>query len=200
MHEYKLFIALYARTLQRVARLTHVSRSIIFSQQSNAHHHLPFKPTLPVADHNSLFFIFQLFLFSRLRQGTRFDTRYPILILLVLFIFGGVCSLFLPETLHQKLPDSMEEARLFGADQVRTSITSWLSIFRLSIDFCVINLRLRPKRCEWKLILPFCNYFFLFLQQFWSLPKKPIGEKCTTDAEGKVAWAADGAFRDHVVY
>lgn len=121
-----------------------------FPQKSKVHHHFfPFERTFSSCrPHLINFFIF--FNFSRRRQGTRFDTRYPILILLVLFLFGGVCSLFLPETLHQKLPDSMEEARLFGAEQVCASITSWLSIFRLSIDIFAINRCLRLKRCEWK--------------------------------------------------
>lgn len=51
-------------------------------------------------------------------QGTKYDTRYPIIIILVLCILGAVCGLFLPETLHEKLPDSLAEARMFGADQV----------------------------------------------------------------------------------
>lgn len=40
------------------------------------------------------------------------------MILLALCLLGGLLGTFLPETLHQKLPDSMVEARLFGADQV----------------------------------------------------------------------------------
>lgn len=51
-------------------------------------------------------------------QGTRYDKRYPIAILMALGVFGAVCGLFLPETLHQKLPDSIHEAQEFGADQV----------------------------------------------------------------------------------
>lgn len=37
-----------------------------------------------------------------------------------LFFTAAVCSLFLPETLYQKLPDSLAEARNFGANQVMT--------------------------------------------------------------------------------
>lgn len=37
---------------------------------------------------------------------------------MALCAFGVFCGLFLPETLHQKLPDSMHEAREFGANQV----------------------------------------------------------------------------------
>lgn len=53
-------------------------------------------------------------------QGTKYDKRYPIAILMGLGLFGAVCGLFLPETLHQKLPDSVHEAREFGANQVYT--------------------------------------------------------------------------------
>lgn len=67
---------------------------------------------------------FRLLIFSIYLQGTKYDSRYPIYILLLLLLFGGVCSLFLPETLHQKLPDTLEEARNFGADQV-ISLVSW---------------------------------------------------------------------------
>lgn len=49
--------------------------------------------------------------------GTKYDIRYPYLILGVLFLIGGVSGLFLPETLHYKLPDSMEEAKSFGKNQ-----------------------------------------------------------------------------------
>ena len=57
-----------------------------------------------------------LFLFNF--QGTNYDARYPYIIVFLTFLFGGICGLFLPETLHQKLPDSLEEARKFGRDQV----------------------------------------------------------------------------------
>lgn len=40
------------------------------------------------------------------------------MIMLVLCIIGAISGSFLPETLHQKLPDSLTEARMFGADQV----------------------------------------------------------------------------------
>lgn len=40
------------------------------------------------------------------------------MILLTMFVIGGVCGLFISETLHQKLPDSMEEAKKFGVNQV----------------------------------------------------------------------------------
>lgn len=62
------------------------------------------------------FWFFACFIF--LFQGTKYDIRYPIMIMLALCLLGGLSGLFLPETLHQKLPDSMVEARKFGADQV----------------------------------------------------------------------------------
>lgn len=62
--------------------------------------------------------LFLILFCSFIMQGTVYDKRYPIAILMTLGIFGALCGLFLPETLHQKLPDSMHEARQFGADQV----------------------------------------------------------------------------------
>lgn len=58
----------------------------------------------------------------------KYDSRYPIAILLVIFVLGAVSGLFLPETLHQKLPDSLAEARMFGRDQVGITIFSWPSL------------------------------------------------------------------------
>lgn len=52
-------------------------------------------------------------------QGTAYDSRYPFIIMCGLFFAASICSLFLPETLYQKLPDSIEEARVFGANQVK---------------------------------------------------------------------------------
>lgn len=46
--------------------------------------------------------------------GTTVDIRCPYYILGALFFFGAIGATVLPETLHQKLPDSMEEARHFG--------------------------------------------------------------------------------------
>ncbi|XP_011194636.2 carcinine transporter [Zeugodacus cucurbitae] len=46
--------------------------------------------------------------------GTTVDIRAPYYILGVLFFMGGIGALFLPETLHKKLPDTLEEARHFG--------------------------------------------------------------------------------------
>ncbi|ALC47410.1 CG7084 [Drosophila busckii] len=46
--------------------------------------------------------------------GTTVDIRAPYYILGTLFLLGGTGALFLPETLHKRLPDSMEEAKNFG--------------------------------------------------------------------------------------
>ncbi|XP_067618642.1 carcinine transporter-like isoform X2 [Eurosta solidaginis] len=46
--------------------------------------------------------------------GTTVNIRAPYYILGTLFFIGGIGALFLPETLHKKLPDTMEEARNFG--------------------------------------------------------------------------------------
>ncbi|XP_059620795.1 carcinine transporter isoform X2 [Phlebotomus argentipes] len=49
--------------------------------------------------------------------GTNFDARYPFMIMGVLLVIGAVSSLFLPETLHEKLPETLQEAQEFGANQ-----------------------------------------------------------------------------------
>lgn len=51
--------------------------------------------------------------------GTTYDIRYPYYILFILYLMGGLTALYLPETLHQKLPDSLEDAKRFGKNQVR---------------------------------------------------------------------------------
>lgn len=50
--------------------------------------------------------------------GTTVDIRAPYYILGTLFLIGGIGATFLPETLHKKLPDTMEEARHFGKHDV----------------------------------------------------------------------------------
>lgn len=49
--------------------------------------------------------------------GTTYDIRYPYYILGGLFLIGGASAVFLPETLHHKLPDTLEEGKIFGRDQ-----------------------------------------------------------------------------------
>ncbi|XP_022215183.2 carcinine transporter [Drosophila obscura] len=46
--------------------------------------------------------------------GTTVNIRAPYYILGTLFLLGGIGALFLPETLHKRLPDTMEEAGNFG--------------------------------------------------------------------------------------
>ncbi|EDV94421.1 carcinine transporter [Drosophila grimshawi] len=46
--------------------------------------------------------------------GTTVNIRAPYYILGTLFLLGGIGALFLPETLHKKLPDTIEEADNFG--------------------------------------------------------------------------------------
>lgn len=52
-------------------------------------------------------------------QGKNTNQKYPYIILTFLYVIGVVCGIFAPETLHKKLPDSLEEARKFGAGQVK---------------------------------------------------------------------------------
>lgn len=49
--------------------------------------------------------------------GTIYDIRCPYYILGVLFFIGGASAIFLPETLHHKLPDTLEEGKDFGKGQ-----------------------------------------------------------------------------------
>ncbi|ETN61190.1 mfs transporter [Anopheles darlingi] len=49
--------------------------------------------------------------------GTEYDVRYPFIVMGLSAVVGMMAALFLPETLHQALPNTIEEARLFGKDQ-----------------------------------------------------------------------------------
>lgn len=78
-------------------------------------------------------FSFTILILCWFFQG-KSDKSYPIVIIMALCTLGVVCGVFLPETLHQKLPDSMQEAREFGANQVTFSLCFsfhliWLSRF-----------------------------------------------------------------------
>lgn len=50
-------------------------------------------------------------------QGTDYDARYPYMILFAMFLVGIVAMMFLPETLHQKLPETLRDAEKFGKTQ-----------------------------------------------------------------------------------
>jgi hypothetical protein len=50
-------------------------------------------------------------------QGTSVDVRYPYAFLITFCLLGAVCGTLLPETLDQKLPDTLEDSAEFGADQ-----------------------------------------------------------------------------------
>lgn len=49
--------------------------------------------------------------------GTVADPRYPHAILSVLCVVGATCASLLPETLNQKLPETVQDAAHFGTDQ-----------------------------------------------------------------------------------
>lgn len=49
--------------------------------------------------------------------GTSMDLRYPYIIMGFLFVTGMFASLSLPETLHQRLPETLADAQNFGKDQ-----------------------------------------------------------------------------------
>lgn len=50
-------------------------------------------------------------------QGTSIDKRYPYAILAVVLLLAAVSSMFLPETLNAKLPETLVEAKEFGKNQ-----------------------------------------------------------------------------------
>lgn len=49
--------------------------------------------------------------------GNRYDVRYPYVIIGIVSATGMVAALFLPETLHQRLPETLSDAQTFGRDQ-----------------------------------------------------------------------------------
>uniref|UniRef100_A0A6M2E0I3 Putative product n=1 Tax=Xenopsylla cheopis TaxID=163159 RepID=A0A6M2E0I3_XENCH len=49
--------------------------------------------------------------------GSTYDVRYPYLFIGLLMFSGLVAELSLPETLHQKLPDTLADAQSFGKKQ-----------------------------------------------------------------------------------
>jgi hypothetical protein len=56
-------------------------------------------------------------LFVTVLQGTVADPRYPYAILSALCLVGATCASLLPETLNQKLPETVNDAAVFGIDQ-----------------------------------------------------------------------------------
>uniref|UniRef100_A0A182PNN8 Major facilitator superfamily (MFS) profile domain-containing protein n=1 Tax=Anopheles epiroticus TaxID=199890 RepID=A0A182PNN8_9DIPT len=49
--------------------------------------------------------------------GTEYDVRYPYLVMGFTSAVGAMAALFLPETLHQSLPNTIEETQQFGKHQ-----------------------------------------------------------------------------------
>jgi len=49
--------------------------------------------------------------------GTTVNATYPYILCAVLSVLGALSGLLLPETLNQKLPETLAEAAVFGADQ-----------------------------------------------------------------------------------
>lgn len=60
-------------------------------------------------------------------MGTNKDARIPYAIMAVISLIACFGGLFLPETLNQKLPETLEDAQEFGKGQV-TKKTSFFSI------------------------------------------------------------------------
>uniref|UniRef100_A0A1A9ZQ56 Major facilitator superfamily (MFS) profile domain-containing protein n=1 Tax=Glossina pallidipes TaxID=7398 RepID=A0A1A9ZQ56_GLOPL len=60
--------------------------------------------------------------------GTTVDIRSPYYILGTLFLLGAIGAAFLPETLHKKLPDTMEEARQFGKQEASNTKLKFFSL------------------------------------------------------------------------
>jgi hypothetical protein len=50
-------------------------------------------------------------------QGTVADPRYPYAIFSVLCVVGAICASLLPETLYEKLPETVQDAADFGKDR-----------------------------------------------------------------------------------
>ncbi|XP_058060535.1 solute carrier family 22 member 7-like [Anopheles bellator] len=49
--------------------------------------------------------------------GTNYDIRLPFVVMGLIGLVGAASSVFLPETLHQKLPETLDEGRRFGQKQ-----------------------------------------------------------------------------------
>lgn len=49
--------------------------------------------------------------------GNTYDVRYPYIIIGIVSVTGMMASLFLPETLYQRLPETLADAHFFGREQ-----------------------------------------------------------------------------------
>ncbi|KAK6631354.1 hypothetical protein RUM44_005880 [Polyplax serrata] len=49
--------------------------------------------------------------------GATIDVRLPNAVLFIMILIGFSCSVFLPETLNKKLPETLEDAKAFGKNQ-----------------------------------------------------------------------------------
>jgi hypothetical protein len=54
---------------------------------------------------------------SLMFQGNTYDVRYPYVIIGIVSATGMVAALLLPETLHQRLPETLADAHIFGCEQ-----------------------------------------------------------------------------------
>jgi hypothetical protein len=50
-------------------------------------------------------------------QGNTHDVRYPYVIIGIVSTTGMLAALVLPETLHQRLPETLADAYMFGREQ-----------------------------------------------------------------------------------
>lgn len=50
-------------------------------------------------------------------QGNTYDVRYPYIIIGIVSATGMVAALLLPEALHQRLPETLADAQIFGREQ-----------------------------------------------------------------------------------
>jgi hypothetical protein len=50
-------------------------------------------------------------------QGITYDVRYPYIIIGIVSATAMIAALLLPETLHQRLPETLVDAQIFGREQ-----------------------------------------------------------------------------------
>lgn len=96
------------------------------------------RSALGINSTNHIFKSLVLYIVLQLILQGNIDSRFPFYLLATMFIVGSGCAAFLPETLHQNLPDSVEEAIAFGEDQVvdiNICQSSNLLIMKIQIQF-----------------------------------------------------------------